>query len=77
MTGTSPAPGHDSPPVPDETALAAAGFPRYHLWRQYRLGGTRYGATARDLDTHPHTLVTTSLDELITELAASRPAAEQ
>jgi len=75
MTTATPGPG--SPPDPDEMALAAAGFPRYRLWRQYRPDRTRYVATARDLTARPHTLVTPSLDELTAELAASKPAAGQ
>lgn len=73
-TSRVPAPATESRADRDEIALVAAGFPRYRLWREHLACGTRYVARARDLDAHPHTLVTASLAELANELTASRQA---
>jgi hypothetical protein len=77
VTATSEIPDLPAPPDPDELALIAAGFPGFWVWRQTVLDRTRYVALGRDLNTHPHTVVTSDLEELAATLAASRPASEQ
>jgi hypothetical protein len=57
---------------PDELALIAAGFPEFRLWRETTLDRTHYIARGRDLNTHPHTIVTTDLDELSATLLAGQ-----
>jgi hypothetical protein len=77
MTALSEVPDPPAQPDPDELALIAAGFPGFWFWCQTVLDRTRYVALGRDLNTHPHTLITSDLEELAATLAASRPAREQ
>ena len=42
------------------------------LWRETTLDRTHYIARGRDLNTHPHTIVTTDLDELSATLLAGQ-----
>jgi hypothetical protein len=59
----------------DELALTAAGFPAFCVWRETIRGRTRYVARSMNLLTHPHTVVTPDLAELVAELVAGeRPA---
>jgi hypothetical protein len=57
---------------PDELALVAAGFPAFRIWRQTFWDRTRYTAQARELTTHPNTVVTGDLAELRAALRPSR-----
>jgi hypothetical protein len=52
----------------DELALIAAGFPAFCVWRETIRGRTRYVARSLSLLTHPHTVVTPDLAELVAEL---------
>jgi hypothetical protein len=76
LTGPREDPRED-PRDPDELALVAAGFPEFRLWRETTFDHTRYVARSRDLNTHPHTVVTTDLAELAATLVAGRPADER
>lgn len=71
MTGAR---GPREPRDLDELALVAAGFPEFRLWRETTLDGTCYVARSRDLNTHPHTVVTADLDELSATLLAGQQA---
>jgi hypothetical protein len=62
------------PPDPDELALIAAGFPEFRLWRETTFHHTCYVARGRDLNTHPHAVVTADLHELSAMLLAGRQA---
>jgi hypothetical protein len=65
------------PPDPrdlDELALIAAGFPEFRLWRETNFDHTCYVASSRDLNSHPHTVVTADLDELSATLHAGQRA---
>jgi hypothetical protein len=64
-------------PDPDELALIEAGFPGFRVWRQTVCDRMRYVAASRDLDTHPYTVITSDLKELVASLTAGRPAAGQ
>jgi hypothetical protein len=52
----------------DELALIAAGFPAFSVWRQILHDRTLYTAQARDLATHPSTVITQDVTELRTAL---------
>jgi hypothetical protein len=52
----------------DELALIAAGFPAFSIWRQVLHDRTLYTAQARDLATHPSTVITQDVAELRTAL---------
>jgi hypothetical protein len=60
-------------PSPQEDAAElerrAAQFPGHDLAREDTGRGTRYVARARDLDTHPSLVMTSTLDELCAQLA--------
>jgi hypothetical protein len=77
VTAPSGAPDPSAQPDPDELALIAACFPGFWVWRQTVIDRTRYVALGRDLNTHPHTVVTSDLEELAATLAASRRASER
>lgn len=47
-----------------------AGFPRFRIWREITGDRTTYVARSQDLGAHPHTVVTTDLDELRVVLSA-------
>jgi hypothetical protein len=48
----------------DELALISAGFPAFSVWRQVLYDRTLYTAQARDLATHPSTVITQDVAEL-------------
>jgi hypothetical protein len=69
-------PDHQSDPLatdPDGLALVAAGFPAFHIWRSVTVYRSRYVAQSLSLSTHPHTVITDNLEELIAELSADVP----
>jgi hypothetical protein len=58
--------------MPDDLAELAAAHPRHLITRDTAGGRTRYIAASRDLDTHPHTLITGTPAELAAGLAAEQ-----
>jgi hypothetical protein len=48
-------------------------FPEYRIWRSAAFDRAQFIAQAVSLESSPHTLVTTSLEELAGELASARP----
>jgi hypothetical protein len=73
MTGDKAGTGPQPPAADaDELALVAAGFPAFRLWRETCYDRTRYVSRARDISTHPHTIVTADLGELAAALAAGQ-----
>ena len=62
--------GEDDP----DLAQLQAGFPQFAIWRETGSSRPRYIARSLQPGTHPHTLVTSDLGELRTELNAGASA---
>jgi hypothetical protein len=61
----------------DELALIAAGFPAFSVWRQVLYDRTLYTAQARDLATHPSTVITQDVTELRSALRGGGQSSAQ
>jgi hypothetical protein len=80
-----PVPGSSSEPAnasrpgsPAEAAAlkqAAAQFPGHRITREHTGAGLAYAAQARDLATHPYTVMASSLEQLCARLGAATPPA--
>jgi hypothetical protein len=57
----------------DELADVAASFPAFCIWQSVTAYRSRYIAQSLSLNTHPHTVITHDLDELIAALTANQP----
>lgn len=54
---------------------AAAQFPGHRITREHTGAGLAYAAQARDLATHPYTVMASSLEQLCARLGAANPPA--
>jgi hypothetical protein len=72
VTGALPSREPPDPGDLDELALIAAGFPGFRLWRETNFHRTCYVASSRDLNSHPHAIVTADLTELSAALQAGQ-----
>jgi len=66
-------PAHDGEDEPNLAELQA-GFPQFAIWREPGHGQPRYVARSLRPGTRPHTLITSDLGELRTELSTGASA---
>lgn len=71
-SGSNP-PGYDSESG-REMARVQATFPQFRIWQETTYGRSRYIARSTQPGVNPHTLITSDLSELRTELSTGGPA---